>query len=461
MFKKVLIANRGEIAVRVIRACRELGLQTVAVHSDVDRESLHVKLADESVCIGPAPASESYLNIPAIISAAEITGADAIHPGYGFLSENAHFAEVCESCGIKFIGPTPQSIMSMGDKVEARKLVADYGVPLLPGSDGPVNPEDPKLPSLAKKIGYPIIVKARAGGGGRGMRIVRNEDELHDAILAAQTEAKKAFKEAGVYIEKYLESPRHIEVQVAGDVFGNVVSYPERDCTIQRRHQKLVEESPSPSIDNSIRKKMGKAARRAARACKYVTVGTVEFLFDGKKDFYFLEMNTRIQVEHPVTEIVTGIDLVKEQIRLAAGEKLGYDKDDVKILGHAIECRINAEDPDFNFAPCPGKITGLVIPGGPGVRVDTHVYAGYNVPTHYDSLLGKLIVGSTRGREAAVARMERALREFSVEGIKTTIPFHLKVMAHQAFRAGKFGTDFIEKHMSANGKNGNGGNSSK
>lgn len=451
MFKKILIANRGEIAVRVIRACHELGINTVAVHSDVDRESLHVKLADESVCIGPAPTAESYLNIPAIISAAEITGADAIHPGYGFLSENAHFAEVCESCKIKFIGPSAESIKKMGDKLEARRLVQDYGVPVLPGSDGPVNPDDPKLFKLAKSITYPIMVKARAGGGGKGMRIVTEESQLKDAILAAQSEAKKSFKEAGVYLEKYMESPRHIEVQVAGDVFGNVVSYPERDCTIQRRHQKLVEESPSPCVNESMRKKMGKAARRATRAAKYVTVGTIEFLYDGKKDFYFLEMNTRIQVEHPVTEIVTGIDLVKEQIRLAAGEKLGYDKDDVKILGHAIECRINAEDPDTNFAPSPGKITGLILPGGPGVRVDTHIYAGYNVPTHYDSLLGKLIVGSTRGREAAISRMQRALREFQVEGIKTTIPFHQKVMQHAAFQGGQFATNFIEKYMSPNG----------
>ncbi len=451
----MLIANRGEIAVRIIRACRELGIATVAVHSDVDRESLHVKLADESVCIGPAPAAESYLNIPAIISAAEITGADSIHPGYGFLSENAHFAEVCESCKIKFIGPSAASIKMMGDKLEARALVQDYGVPVLPGSDGPVDPEDPKLFKLAKNIGYPIIVKARAGGGGKGMRIVHEESQLKDAIYAAQSEAKKSFKEAGVYLEKYLESPRHIEIQVAGDVFGNVVSYPERDCTIQRRHQKLVEESPSPAVSESVRKKLGKAARRATRAAKYVTVGTIEFLYDGKKEFYFLEMNTRIQVEHPVTEIVTGIDLIKEQIRLAAGEKLGYDKDDVKILGHAIEVRINAEDPDYNFAPSPGKITGLIFPGGPGVRMDTHVYAGYNVPTQYDSLLGKLIVGSTRGRDAAISRMERALKEFYVEGIKTTIPFHLKVMAHPAFRSGEFATNFIEKYLSKS-SNGNG-----
>ncbi len=457
MFKKVLIANRGEIALRVIRACRELGIKTVSVHSDIDRESLHVKLSDESVCIGPAPATESYLNIPAIIAAAEITGADAIHPGYGFLSENTHFAEVCESCHIKFIGPSPASIKAMGDKVEARRLVQKYGVPLLPGTDGPVDPDDPKLLKIAKKIGYPIIVKARAGGGGRGMRIVRDEGTLRDAILAAQTEAKAAFKEAGVYLEKYLENPRHIEVQVAGDVFGDVVSYPERDCTIQRRHQKLVEESPSPLISDSIRKKLGKAARRATRAAKYVTVGTIEFLYDADdKNFYFLEMNTRIQVEHPVTEIVTGIDLIKEQIRLAAGEKLGYDKDDVKIFGHAIECRINAEDSERNFAPSPGKITSMIVPGGPGVRVDTHVYAGYTVPTHYDSLLGKLIVGSTRGREAAIVRMSRALQEFKIEGIKTTIPFHQLVMAHPAFQKGEFSTSFIEKMFAQNGTNGNG-----
>jgi acetyl-CoA carboxylase biotin carboxylase subunit len=452
LFKKILIANRGEIAVRVIRACREMGILTVAVHSDADRESLHVKMADESVCIGPAPTAESYLNIPAIISAAEITGADAIHPGYGFLSENAHFAEVCESCKIKFIGPTAAAIKAMGDKVEARTLMKKYGVPLLPGSEGPVDPEDPKLLKFAKSIGYPIIVKARAGGGGKGMRIVREEANLKDAILAAQMEAKKSFKEAGVYIEKYVESARHIEIQVAGDVFGNVVSYPERDCTIQRRHQKLVEESPSPAVNDSLRKKMGKAARRAARACKYTTVGTIEFLFDGdKKDFYFLEMNTRIQVEHPVTEIVTGIDLIKEQIRLAAGEKLGYDKDDVKILGHAIECRINAEDPDYNFAPSPGKITELILPGGPGVRMDTHIYAGYTVPTHYDSLLAKLIVGSTRGRDAAIVRMSRALQEFAVGGIKTTVPFHKKVMTNPIFKSGIFATNFIEKSMGPNG----------
>jgi acetyl-CoA carboxylase biotin carboxylase subunit len=447
MFKKVLIANRGEIAVRIIRACREMGIKTVAVHSDVDRESLHVKLADESVCIGPAPATNSYLNIPAIISAAEITHADAIHPGYGFLSENAHFAEVCESCHIKFIGPSRECIEKMGDKVEAKRIMKDYGVPVVPGTDESVDPEDPTLGKIAKKIGYPVIVKAKAGGGGRGMRIVETEAGLKPAIVAAQTEAKAAFGDGGVYIEKYLKSPRHVEVQIAGDSKGHVVSYPERDCSIQRRHQKLVEESPSPCVDDKIRKKIGKAARRAARAVHYVTVGTVEFLLDEDGEFYFIEMNTRIQVEHPVTELVTGIDLVKEQIRLAAGEELGYDKNDVQILGHAIECRVNAEDPAKGFSPSPGKIELLVLPGGPGVRVDTHAYAGYTVPSFYDSLVAKVIVSSAHGRADAINKMERALSEFLIEGIKTTLPFHRKVMASEAFRKGDVCTNFIEKVM--------------
>ena len=447
MFKKVLIANRGEIAVRVIRACRELGLKTVAVHSDIDRESLHVKLADESVCIGPAPAASSYLNIPAIISAAEITHADAIHPGYGFLSENAHFAEVCESCHITFIGPSKECIENMGDKVQAKRLMKEHGVPIVPGTDESVNPEDPGLLKLAKQIGYPVIVKAKAGGGGRGMRIVENETGLKPAIVAAQAEAKAAFGDGGVYIEKYLRAPRHIEVQIAGDCKGHVVSYPERDCSIQRRHQKLVEESPSPSVDDKIRKKIGKAARRAARAVKYCTVGTVEFLMDEKGQFYFIEMNTRIQVEHPVTELVTGIDLVKEQIRLAAGEELGYDKRDVHILAHAIECRVNAEDPAKGFTPSPGRIELLVLPGGPGVRVDTHAYAGYTVPSFYDSLVAKVIVSSPHGRLDAINKMDRALSEFLVEGIKTTIPFHKKVLASEIFKKGAVCTDFIEKVM--------------
>jgi acetyl-CoA carboxylase biotin carboxylase subunit len=454
MFKKVLIANRGEIAVRVIRACRELGIQTVAVHSDVDRNSLHVRYADESVCIGPGPASESYLNIPAIISAAEITGADAIHPGYGFLSENTHFAEVCESCHITFIGPSKEAIRKMGDKAEARRIMKDYGVPVVPGSDGVVNAEDPHLMKIAKKIGFPMIVKAKAGGGGKGMRVVTDPAFLKDAIVAAQTEAKAAFGNGDVYMERYLTAPRHIEVQILSDMHGNVVSMPERDCSVQRRHQKLIEESPSPSISDSLRAKMGKAARKAARAVKYNTVGTVEFLYDEKsKEFFFIEMNTRIQVEHPVTEMVTGVDLIKDQISAAAGEKLTYDTEDVEIRGHAIECRINAEDPEKNFMPSPGKITNLILPGGPGVRVDTHIYPGYVIPTFYDSLLAKLIV-LTRfsvggGREQSIRRMRRALDEFVVEGVKTTIPFHREVFVNEAFLRGDVRTDFIEKHLAA------------
>jgi acetyl-CoA carboxylase, biotin carboxylase subunit len=449
MFKKILIANRGEIAVRVIRACRELGIATVAVHSDADKDSMHTRLADQSVCIGPGPASESYLNIPAIISAAEITGADAIHPGYGFLSENTHFAEVCESCGITFIGPSKEAIRKMGDKAEARKIMQDYGVPVVPGSDGCVDASDTdKLFKIARKIGFPIIVKAKAGGGGKGMRVVQEAAFLKEAILTAQNEAKSAFGNGDVYLEHYLRAPRHIEVQVLADSRDNVVSFPERDCSVQRRHQKLVEESPSPCIDERTRAKMGKAARKAARAVKYRTVGTVEFLYDEeRKDFYFMEMNTRIQVEHPVTEMITGVDLIKEQIRTAAGEKIGYDTDDVEIRGHAIECRINAEDPANGFLPSPGKITNLILPGGPGVRVDTHIYPGYTIPTYYDSLLAKLIVLGASGRDEAIRRMERALAEFQVEGIKTTLPFHRDVMAHDAFRRGDVRTDFIEKHL--------------
>ena len=453
MFKKILIANRGEIAVRVIRACRELGLATVAVHSEADRDSLHVRWADESVCIGPGPATESYLNIPAIISAAEITGADAVHPGYGFLSENTHFAEVLESCGIHFIGPSKEAIQKMGDKAVAKETVADYGVPLVPGSDGIVDVKDRKsLEKLAKKIGFPLLVKAKAGGGGKGMRIVREAGFLMDGLVAAQTEAQAAFGNGDVYIERYIEGPRHIEVQILADQHGNVVSFPERDCSVQRRHQKLIEESPSLAISDSVRKKLGKAARLAARAVKYHTVGTVEFLWDEKrKDFYFIEMNTRIQVEHPVTEMVTGVDLIKEQIRTAAGEEIPYKTDDIEIHGHAIECRINAEDPANNFLPNPGKITNIIMPGGTGVRVDTHIYPGYVIPTYYDSLLAKLIVmsrnGRGGGREQAVNRMLRALNEFQIDGVKTTIPFHREVMAHDAFRRGDVTTDFIEKHL--------------
>jgi acetyl-CoA carboxylase biotin carboxylase subunit len=448
MFKKVLIANRGEIAVRVMRACREMGIKTVAVHSEADNESLHVKLADESVCIGPGPASESYLNIPNIISAAEISGADAIHPGYGFLSENTYFADVCESCHIHFIGPSKEAIERMGDKAAARETMRKAGVPIVPGSDGPVSLDDAQLPRLARKIGYPVIVKAVAGGGGKGMRVVNNEAELIPAIEIAQNEAKKAFSNGDVYLEKYIERPRHIEFQIVADSKGHVVYLPERECSIQRRHQKLIEESPSPFVDSSLRRKMGKAARRAAEAVDYVTVGTVEFLVDPKGDYYFLEMNTRIQVEHTVTEMVTGLDLVKEQIRLAAGERIDYDRDDYPARGHAIECRINAEDPDHDFRPSPGTIKQLILPGPPGVRVDTHLYPGYTIPTYYDSLLAKVIV-TGGNREQAIIRMRRALSEFKVEGVKTTIPLLEKIMQHEVFKKGEAYTDFIAKYMTA------------
>jgi acetyl-CoA carboxylase biotin carboxylase subunit len=448
MFKKILIANRGEIAVRVIRACREMGIKTVAVHSEPDRNSRHVQLADESVCIGPGPANESYLNIPNIISAAEISGADAIHPGYGFLSENTYFADVCESCHIHFIGPSKEAIERMGDKAAARETMRKAGVPIIPGSDGCVSLEDPNLPKLAKKIGYPIIVKACAGGGGKGMRVVQSEDQLMSSIQMAQTEAKAAFGNGEVYIEKYIEKPRHIEFQIVADHKGRVIYLPERECSVQRRHQKLIEESPSPAVDSSLRRKMGKAARRAAEAVDYVTVGTVEFLLDHKGDFYFLEMNTRIQVEHTVTEMVTGLDLVKEQIRLAAGETISYHRDDYPLLGHAMEVRVNAEDPDHDFRPSPGTIKNVILPGPPGVRVDTHIYPGYTIPTYYDSLLAKLIVIG-ENRDAAIRRMQRAISEFQIDGVKTTLPLFTKIMQHDVFRKGEAYTDFIAKYMSA------------
>jgi len=446
MFKKILIANRGEIACRVIRAARELGIKTVAVHSEIDRDCLHVKLADESICIGPNPAAESYLNIPSIISAAEISGADAIHPGYGFLAENTYFAEVCESCGIKFIGPGREAIEKMGDKIAARQLMQKAGVPVVPGSEGAINVDDPEIFKLAKKIGYPVIVKATAGGGGKGMRVVVTEEALKNAIVMAQNEAKAAFGNDEVYIEKYIEEPRHIEFQILGDAKGKVVFLPERDCSIQRRHQKLLEESPSPFIDASLRKKMGKAARHAAQAVHYVTVGTVEFLVDKHGHFYFMEMNTRIQVEHPVTEMITGLDLVKEQIKLAAGEKLSFDSDDIDILGHAIECRLNAEDPDKDFIPSPGKITQFISTGGPGVRVDTHIYAGYTIPSYYDSLIAKIIVLG-HDRAEAIARMQRVLKEVKIEGIKTTIPLHKKILDNDYFHRGDVCTDFLPKYI--------------
>jgi len=447
MFKKILIANRGEIAVRIIRACREMGIKTVAVHSEADRQSRHVQLADESVCIGPAPATESYLNIPNIISAAEISGADAIHPGYGFLAENTYFADVCESCHIHFIGPSKFAIEQMGDKAKARETMKKAGVPIVPGSDGVINVEDPHLNRLAKKIGYPVIVKAVAGGGGKGMRVVSNEEGLIPAIQMAQAEAKAAFGNGDVYIEKYLEQPRHIEIQIVADSKGRVIYLPERDCSVQRRHQKLIEESPSPAVDSSLRRKMGKAARRAAQAVDYVTVGTVEFLLDKRGDFYFLEMNTRIQVEHTVTEMVTGLDLVKEQIRLAAGERITYDRDDYPLLGHAIEVRINAEDPEHDFRPSPGTLKLVILPGPPGVRVDTHIYSGYTIPTYYDSLLAKLVVLGGN-RDEAIRRMQRALGEFTIEGVKTTLPLYSKIMQHEVFKRGEATTDFIAKYMS-------------
>jgi acetyl-CoA carboxylase, biotin carboxylase subunit len=446
MFKKVLIANRGEIACRIIHACKELGIKTVAVHSEIDRDCMHIRLADQSVCIGPNAARESYLNIPSIISAAEITGADAIHPGYGFLAENTYFADVCESCGITFIGPGKEAIEKMGDKITARNLMMKAGVPVVPGSDGPVSISDPKLFKTAKKIGYPIMVKASAGGGGKGMRVVASEDELKNAITMAQTEAKAAFGNDDVYIEKYVEEPRHIEFQIMGDKFGKVVYLPERDCSIQRRHQKLVEESPSPFISESLRKKMGKAAKSAAEAVHYHTVGTVEFLVDKNSNYYFMEMNTRIQVEHPVTELVTGLDLVKEQIRLAAGEKLSVDSDDIKILGHAIECRLNAEDPDKNFMPCPGTITQFIAPGGPGVRIETHLYTGYTIPPFYDSLMAK-VLATGYNRKEAIVRMQRILDEIVLEGVKSTIPLHKLIMKNDEFHRGNVCTDFLPRHI--------------
>lgn len=446
MFKKILIANRGEIACRVIRAARELGIKTVAIHSEADKESMHVTMADESICVGPASASESYLNIPSIISAAEITGADAIHPGYGFLSENTYFAEVCESCGISFIGPRRSSIEKMGDKIAARQLMIKSKVPVVPGSDGPVSADDPEIFKLAEKIGYPIIIKATAGGGGKGMRVVVSEEALKNSIIMAQTEAKANFGNPDVYMEKYIEEPHHIEFQIMGDCKGKVVYLPERDCSIQRRHQKLVEESPSPFISESLRKKMGKAAQSAAEAVGYITVGTVEFLVDKHSNFYFMEMNTRIQVEHPITEIVTGIDLVKEQIKLAAGERLEIDSSSIKIKNHAIECRINAEDPEKDFIPSPGKIGKLYLPGGAGIRVDTHVYSGYTIPPFYDSLIAKIIAYAPT-REETISKMSRALKEVIIEGIKNTAPLHAKIMNNEYFHQGNICTDFLPKYV--------------
>lgn len=445
MFKKILIANRGEIALRIIRACRELGIQSVAVYSEADRESLHVKFADQSVCIGPAQPTESYLKIPNIISAALVTGADAIHPGYGFLAENAGFARLTEEQGITFIGPSAEAIENMGDKAVARETMIRAGVPVVPGSEGIVEDTGRAL-EIAEKIGYPVIVKASAGGGGKGMRVVHSPENLIKSVQTARSESKAAFGCADVYIEKYLEEPRHIEFQILGDRHGNIVYLGERDCSIQRRNQKVIEEAPSTALTQSLREEMGEMALRAASAVGYHSAGTIEFLLDKNRKFYFIEMNTRIQVEHPVTEMITGIDLVKEQIAIAAGEKLSLSQQDITITGWAIECRINAEDPARNFAPFPGTITGYIPPGGPWVRVDSAAYQGWEVPRNYDSLIGKIITWG-RDRGEAIERMKRALGEFRIEGVATTIPFHQKVLDNAFFKRGEIYTNFIQRRI--------------
>jgi len=440
VFNKILIANRGEIALRIIRTCREMGIPTVAVYSTADRESLHIRFADEAVCIGPAPSSTSYLNIPNIIAAAEITNADAIHPGYGFLAENAEFSRVCEENNIKLIGPSPEMINKMGDKATAKETMKNAGVPTVPGSDGLLdNIEEGK--KLAKEIGYPVILKATAGGGGKGMRIVNSDDEFKSAWDSCRMEAGAAFGNAELYLEKFIVDPRHVEIQVVGDRYGKVCHLSERDCSIQRRHQKLVEETPSPAVNKDLRKRMGEAAIKGAEAIKYEGAGTVEFLLDKNGDFYFMEMNTRIQVEHPVTEQVTNFDLIKEQIKVAAGEKISGQNYFPQLF--SMECRINAEDPSKDFRPSPGKITSLNFPGGQGVRIDSHVYAGYTIPPNYDSMIAKLIV-TAQSREECVVRMRRALDEFIIEGIKTTIPFHKKLMSDKTFQSGIFTTKFLD-----------------
>lgn len=445
MFSKVLIANRGEIAVRVIRACKELGIPTVAIYSEADTEALHAKLADEAICIGPAQTHRSYLNIPNIISAAEVTGADAIHPGYGFLAENPQFADICRSCHITFIGPVAEAIETMGHKSEARRRMVEAGVPVTPGTSGSVSGEKEAL-SAAEKIGYPVIIKASAGGGGRGMRVAQNEKELVKFLQMAQSEAKAAFGNDDVYMEKYVNEPRHIEFQILADGHGNVIHLGDRDCSIQRRHQKLIEESPSPSINPEMRKEMGEVAVRAAKAVGYTSAGTIEFLVEPDGSYYFMEMNTRVQVEHPVTEMVTGVDIIKEQIRVAAGEKLSYTQDDIKQNGHAIEFRINAEDPSRDFMPAGGRVTLFNPPGGPGVRVDSHLYTGYDVPNYYDSLLAKLIVWG-KDRNEAINRGRRALEECVVMGLATTIPFHLRVLDNAFFKKGEIYTNFISRRI--------------
>lgn len=441
LFKKILIANRGEIAVRIIRACKELGIKTVAVFSDIERDALHVRFADEAVCIGPANSRYSYLNIPAILSAAEVTDAEAIHPGYGFLSENPQFAEACATSGITFIGPTSENIRIGGDKAKARQVLKRKGIPVVPGSDGPVVSEDVAA-KIAQKIGFPVIIKASAGGGGRGMRIVNNMEELSNAFHTAQRESLAAFGSSEIYVEKYLPSIRHIEVQIISDG-KNVIHLGERDCSIQRRHQKLIEEAPSPVSTQKFRKKIGELAIKAAKAIKYYNVGTIEFIVDQDQNIYFMEINTRVQVEHPVTEEITGVDIIKEQIKIAAGFPLSIKQNQIRFSGHSIECRINAEDPD-TFVPSPGKITFLNLPGGPGVRVDTAAYTNWVVPPNYDSMIAKLVVYA-KNREEAIFKMRRALDEFIIEGIKTNIPFHKKVLNNPDFVKGIYGTDFVDR----------------
>ncbi|HEB52250.1 MAG TPA: acetyl-CoA carboxylase biotin carboxylase subunit [bacterium] len=445
MFSRILVANRGEIALRILRACKDLGIETVAVYSEADKDSLHLRFADETICIGPPASAGSYLNIPAIIAAAEIADVEAIHPGYGFLSENAHFAEVCQSCNIKFIGPSPEAITQCGDKVAAKELAARAEVPCVPGSDGPVEDEQTAL-EIARRIGFPVLIKAAAGGGGRGMRVAHNEPSLVTGFHAARAEAEAAFNNSTVYIEKFIEKPRHVEIQILADTHGNVVHLGERDCSLQRRHQKLLEESPCPVLDDDTRRRMGEAAVRLAKVANYHSAGTVEFLLDRDKDFYFIEINSRIQVEHPVTEQVTGTDLIREMILVAAGEPLSFRQEDVELRGHAIEFRINAEDPDQNFKPSPGTIRSFVPPAGPGVRWDSHVYEGYTVPPHYDSMVGKLIVHRS-SRKLAIETARRALQELQMDGIATTAPLFLRILEHSDFCAGEVDTGFIDRYF--------------
>ena len=445
MFSKILIANRGEIAIRIIRTCKEMGIGTVAVFSEIDANSLHVRFADEAVCIGKAPASDSYLNIPSIISAAEITDVEAVHPGYGFLAEDAHFAEICESCEIKFIGPTPENIRLMGDKMSAKQVAKKAGLPIIPGSLSVINTKEEAL-KVAKKIRYPVIIKAALGGGGKGMRICHNDVRLVSAFLTAQREAEAAFGNPSVYIEKYIEEPRHVEFQILGDAHGHILHLGERDCTVQRRHQKLIEESPSPAMNKKLRKKMGELAVKCAKSIGYQNAGTIEFLLDKHNNFYFMEMNTRVQVEHPVTEMLTGIDIIKEQVKMTAGDKLKMKQDSIEPKGSSLECRIYAEDPECDFRPCPGRITALNLPGGPGVRIDTHIYPGYEISPYYDSMIAKIIAKADT-RKNAISVMRRALEEFIIEPIKTTVPFHKKVLDDPAFLRGRHSTAFVDKML--------------